>query len=222
VSDDIGQGLRAYYSYARTDSHQLEWWREDPTHTRMTSLVDRYLLYRIRVRQDAEAFAKIYDRYVTQIYRFVLLKLPAREDAEDLTSETFLKCWRYVQEHREVTEIRALLYQIARNSIADWYRERGTPARTLAVTFQPESPSSIAEGDVTDAGRGRAIVEARAELAMVAGKLERLKDDYRDVLMLRLIDDLPFDLIGEIMEKPAGSVRVLYHRAKKALEALDE
>jgi RNA polymerase sigma factor (sigma-70 family) len=189
----------------------------------MTNLVDRYLLYRIRVRQDPEAFAQIYDRYVTAIYRFVLLKLPSKEDAEDLASETFLKCWRYIQEHGDVRDIRALLYQIARNAIADWYRERAaSPSRTLAVTFSSEDPSSIGqEQDASDAGRGRGTMEARAELSLVMGKLERLKDDYRDVLTLRLIDGLPFDLIGQVMEKTTSHVRVLYHRAKKALDALD-
>lgn len=187
----------------------------------MTNLVDRYLLYRIRVRQDPEAFAKIYDRYVTSIYRFVLLKLPSKEDAEDLTSETFLKCWRHLQDRGDVREIRALLYQIARNAIADWYRGRNVPERTLAVTFSDADTSSLLEADVSDAGRGVVLVEARAELAMVMSKLQRLKDDYRDVLMLRLIDGLTFELIGQIMDKTTGSVRVLYHRAKKALEALD-
>jgi RNA polymerase sigma-70 factor (ECF subfamily) len=194
----------------------------------MTNLLDRYLLFRVRVRRDPEAFAQIYDKYVAAIYRFVLLKLPSKEDAEDLTSETFLKCWRFIQERGgEVHEIRAILYQIARNAIADWYRERATtPSRTLAVTFSSDSPSTDMQGEdgpeLSDKGRGRGMMEARADLAMVMGRIERLKDDYRDVLTLRLIDGLPFDLIGQIMEKQTSHARVLYHRAKKALEAIDE
>lgn len=189
----------------------------------MTNLFDRYLLYRIRVLGDPEAFAQLYDRYVTAIYRFVLLKLPSKEDAEDTTSEIFLKCWRYLQDRQEVREIRALLYQIARTTIADWYRSRATmPSRTLAVTFSDDSASSSMQDEISDAGRGKSLVEARADLAMVMGRLERLKDDYRDVLTLRLIDGLPFALIGEIMGKTAGHVRVLYHRAKKALDSLED
>lgn len=188
----------------------------------MTNLVDRYLLYRIRARQDSESFAKLYDRYVAAIYRFVLLKLPSKEDAEDITSEVFLKCWRFIQDGGAVREIRALLYQIARNAIADWYRDRSSmPDRTLVVTFSPDDPSSLVQADISDAGRAKSAMEARADLSMVMGRLERLKDDYRDILTLRLIDGLPFDLIAEIMEKNVGHTRVLYHRAKKALEALD-
>ncbi len=189
----------------------------------MTSLVDRYLLFRIRKQQDPQAFARLYDRYVNAIYRFVLLKVPSKEDAEDISSEVFLKCWNYLQEHHDVTQIRALLYTIARNAIADWYRSKSlTPARSLAVTLQDDGTSTNIELDVTDAGHGQSLIEARAELSIIMGTLERLKDDYRDVLTLRLIDGLPFNIIAQIMNKTPGNVRVLYHRAKKALDHLNE
>lgn len=188
----------------------------------MTNLVDRYLLYRIRTHQDSQAFARIYDRYVASIYRFVLLKLPSKEDAEDLTSDTFLKCWRYMQEHHNVKDIRALLYQIARNAVVDWYRQRALSPRTLAVTFQAAETSSFVQQEISDSGKSSVVMEARAELSLVMGKLERLKDEYRDVLAMRLIDGLPFAIIAEILGKTAGNVRVVYHRAKKALDALDQ
>ena len=192
----------------------------------MTNLLDRYLLYRIRIRQDPEAFAKIYDRYVLSIYRFVYLKVPLKEDAEDLTSEVFLKCWRFIQERGDVSngvrDVRALLYQIARNAIADWYRARAVrTTEVVSVTFSLSEPSSDSERDISDRGKGKNAIEAHADVQMVMEQIDRLKDDYRDVLTLRLIDDLPFDLIGQVLEKTTGHVRVLYHRAKKALDALD-
>ncbi|MCW1891660.1 MAG: RNA polymerase sigma factor [Candidatus Uhrbacteria bacterium] len=189
----------------------------------MNHPIDRYLLFRIRRQYDPEAFAQLYDRYVTAMYRFILLKVPSKEDAEDITSEVFLKCWNYVQEHREIKEIRALLYTIARNAIADWYRSRAQhPDRSLAVTFYVDETSTDIEADFADGGKGKLLVEARAELSLVMGRLERLKEDYRDVLMLRLVDGLPFSLIAKILDKAPGAVRVLYHRAKKALDMLNQ
>ena len=189
----------------------------------MIPVIDRFLLFRIRTQQDPEAFGQLYDRYVKAIYRFVLLKVPSKEDAEDITSDVFLKTWNYLQEHHDVQQIRALLYKIARNTIADWYRARSSnPSRSFTVTFQTDETTSYTEGsEQGDDGRGREIMEVRAELSIVMGRLERLKDDYRDILMLRLIDNLPFSLIAEIMERTPGNVRVLYHRAKKALDALN-
>jgi RNA polymerase sigma factor (sigma-70 family) len=66
------------------------------------------------------------------------------------------------------------------------------------------------------------LIEAQADLALLAKKLELLKEDYRDVLTLRLVDGLPFGVIAEILEKKSGNVRVIYHRAIKALQNLDD
>lgn len=186
-------------------------------------LVDKFLLYRIRFAQDPKAFAQLYDRYVVAIYRFVLLKVPSKEDAEDISSDVFLKLWNYLQEHHDVRHVRALLYQIARHAIADWYRSTSSRRdRSLGVTLSSQDTSSELETDLSDGGRASEVIKARAELSIVMGRLERLKDDYRDILMFRLVDNLPFQLIAKIMEKTPGAVRVLYHRAKKALDALNE
>jgi RNA polymerase sigma-70 factor (ECF subfamily) len=77
----------------------------------MANIIDRYLLFRLRTKQDPEAFGKIYDRYVEAIYRFSILKLPTAEDAQDVTSETFMRAWQYVSEHKEIADVRALLYR---------------------------------------------------------------------------------------------------------------
>ena len=50
----------------------------------------RTMLIRLK-KKDKDAFAQLYDLYVTSIYRFIFFKVPTRQDAEDLTSETFLK-----------------------------------------------------------------------------------------------------------------------------------
>lgn len=188
----------------------------------MSNIIDRLLLFRIRKQQDPQAFAQLYDKYVAAIYRFILLKVPSKEDAEDLTSEVFLKCWNHLQEHHDIKHIRAFLYQIARNSIADWYRAKSSlPDRSFVVTFSSEDTSTVVQEEISDKGTNKAVIEARAELSIVMGRLERLKDDYRDVLMLRLIDNLSFKLIAQVMGKSVGNVRVLYHRAKKALDQLN-
>ncbi len=192
----------------------------------MTNLVDSYLLFRIRAKRDPEAFARIYDRYVEAIYRFAFLKLPGEEEAKDVTAETFTRVWQYLNENKEVTHIRALLYRIARNLIADYYRAEGGMVRISldnvssdgsSVTFEGDSPSHLVQGSDSDSGSGRRLIEARADFALVLRQLETLKDDYRDVVTLRLIDDLPFNVIADVLEKTPTHVRVIYHRAMKML-----
>ena len=189
----------------------------------MTNIVDRYLLFRLRTQQDPEAFARLYDRYVEAIYRFAILKLSSKEEAEDVTSEVFTRAWQYLQERHDVLHFRALLYRIARNLIADKFR-RAEPVISLeSVTFDRLGTSTLNEGrfEPGDKGRNQALTEAQAEASLILDKLERLKEDHRDVLTLRLIDGLPFSVIADILEKNVGTVRVIYHRAVKALNYLE-
>ncbi|MCI0479600.1 RNA polymerase sigma factor [Candidatus Uhrbacteria bacterium] len=189
----------------------------------MSNLVDRYLLFRIRTRHDPEAFAQIYDRYVKALYRFNSLKLPSREDAQDVTAETFTKAWNYLQGHKEVTNIRALLYRISRNLIADHYRNRPVSVAVDAVTEEGGFPSTYIREELgSDRGVEREMMEARAEMSIALKQLGTLKEDYRDVVMLRSVDGLAFDDIADILGKTTGNVRVIYHRALKTLKDLKD
>lgn len=186
----------------------------------MTQLIDRYLLYRLKIKRDPDAFAKIYDRHIESIYRFVIIKLPRKEDAQDITAETFTRLWQHLQNQKEITNLRAFLYQIARNLVADFYRNRDiiSEAQTEDVTFGLDLTSNVTQ---TDMGRGKDQIEARTELALVLKQVDKLKDDFRDVLALRLIDGLKFSDIATILNKDVGHVRVIYHRALKAIKDLN-
>lgn len=188
----------------------------------MNQLVDRFYVYRIRTHRDAEAFGRLYDRYVAHIYRFVYLKLPSKEAAEDVTSETFLRFWSYALEQEEIRNVRALLYKFARNLVVDHYRKRepSTPLSSV-VTESGVCTSSDNEGLMTDHNRQRDLIEAKADLSLILDKIDRLKEDYRDVLTLRLVDGLGYPDIARILDKTPGHVRVIFHRAMKALDALD-
>lgn len=183
-------------------------------------LLDQFLLFRLRTRRDPEAFTALYDRYVSAIYRFVYLKLSSKELAEDVTSETFLRAWRTVQEQKEIRNFRALLYQIARRLVIDVYRKNRSEKETSfsTVTFDGSHPSSSIEAEIPDPKQGRIFMEDQADMALLLKKIEGLKEDYRDVLALRLMDGLPFAEIAKILDKTVGSVRVIYHRAMKALQ----
>ena len=65
---------------------------------------EKKLLYRLQYNQDPEAFTGLYDLYVKRIYRFVFFKVSSHEEAEDITSEVFLKAWRYITEKKSAVE----------------------------------------------------------------------------------------------------------------------
>jgi RNA polymerase sigma-70 factor, ECF subfamily len=96
-----------------------------PESTVRSSLVlDRELIERVQ-RGEKQAFRELYDRYARIVYRYILLRLRNAQDAEDLTSETFIRAWRAVAsfEWRD-TSPAAWLLRIAHNLIVDKSRQR--------------------------------------------------------------------------------------------------
>ncbi len=144
-----------------------------------------------------------------QIYRFVYFKVSSHEEAEDITSEVFLKSWNYiVQEKREVDSFSGLLYRIARNCIIDLYRSKAA---------KPEA--MLAEGmDVDDRGKWDEGLSTKMDAERVIEALKKLKHEYREVITLRYVDELEIDAIAVIMEKGNSAVRVTLHRAIKKLQ----
>lgn len=175
-------------------------------------LKEKFLLFRIRAKKDSDAFGELYDMYVRRIYRFVYFKVPSAEVAEDLTSETFLKAWRYLLQKRDVPHLQALLYSVARSVVVDWYRssanERGDVSLDEAITN--ELPGTGSEQLL------RAI-ETDLDLTRVLEKVRGLKDEYREVLTMKYLDELSHREIASALGKSASHVRVIAHRAVKAL-----
>ncbi len=177
-----------------------------------SSLKEKFLLFRIRAKKDPEAFGAVYDAYVKQIYRFIYFKVSSAEQAEDLTSEAFLKAWQYLKEKRDVPNLQALLYSVARSVVIDHYRatmcERGNVS--LDETIADETVDAASEKFLKD-------VETRFDTTLVLEKLRHLKDEYRDVVIMRYLDEMSTGEIATVLGKNASNVRVLLHRATKAL-----
>ena len=177
---------------------------------------EKLLLLRLR-RKDPEAFAQIYDLYVTPIYRFIYFKVATRQDAEDLTSEVFLKVWQYISETDEIIEnLRALLYKIARNLVIDSYRQKAKKGLTQYSEVLDNIEDKRQQSLLNQ-------IETEFEMKNIELVLRKMKDEYREVIILRFIEELSISEIAKILDKSKGSVRVLLHRALKVTrELLDQ
>lgn len=174
------------------------------------TISEKKLLYQLYTKKDPEAFAALYDLYIKRIYRFVYFKVSSHEEAEDVTSDVFLKAWNYLQEHSEVKSFSGLLYRIARNSIIDLYR---------AKAAKPEARLNE-EFEVSDGGSWYVDVNDRVEVQRVLAALNKLKQEYKEVITLKYIDELDIDEIVEITGKGKIAIRVTLHRALKKLKDL--
>jgi RNA polymerase sigma-70 factor (ECF subfamily) len=171
---------------------------------------ERTILERAQ-KGDVEAFEKIYDFYVPKIFRFVFLKIGEKELAEDITSETFIKFWKYIQGnnlHRESAE--PILYKIARNLVIDFYRKK----ELITESLDSEMIEVISDKSMNYLER----MINREEVEEMMRSLKQIRDEYQEIIILRFVEDLTIEEISQITGKSAGSVRVLSHRALKALE----
>ncbi len=168
--------------------------------------------------QLRKQFSKIYDQNVERIYRFIFLKVSSQEIAEDLTSEVFTRGWQAYKDQRlktkdqkekcDIKNVTAFLYQIARNLIADHYRQK---AQAQFVSMENVTP-------VVDTGvnlEEQALL--RSDFDGVRTALSNLKEDYREVIVWYYLDELKVPEIAKILGKSEEAVRVQIHRALNAL-----
>jgi RNA polymerase sigma-70 factor (ECF subfamily) len=168
------------------------------------------VLVKLAVSGDAQAFGLLYERYAGNIFRFLNAQLPDPFEAEDLTSEVFLRAWRALPGYQERGyPFSAFLFRIARNAVIDY--------RRVNKKRQTSSLDQVAE--LPDSSTGPAGLLANTQEAQrLRNALANLRESYRSVLVLRFINNLSPREVAAIMRRTEGAVRVLTHRALKAIK----
>mgnify|MGYP005870080691 CR=1 FL=1 len=175
-------------------------------------LQEKYLLFKAKAK-DPQAYSKVYDLYVDRIYRFVYFKVSRQEDAQDLTAEVFLKTWQYIVDGKQVKNLNALFYTIARNLVIDYYRKESRKEISLEQDIIQQQEIKL---DIDQVKK----IDTKLEYEKIEAKLHYLKDEYREVIILRYVDGLNITEIAEIVDKKKGAVRVILYRALNALKEL--
>lgn len=165
--------------------------------------LEQRILDEIR-RGHRQRFAELYDLYARRIYAFIAARVSHRPTAEDLTSVVFLKALEHLETFRRGS-FSAWLFRIARNSVIDHYRtaKNGAPLE-----------AAFAVGDGTNLDDD---VERRQLLDEVQRRLTALTPIQRDVVTMRVWDDLPYAAIAEIVGKSEPAVKMLFSRAVTAM-----
>jgi RNA polymerase sigma-70 factor (ECF subfamily) len=162
-----------------------------------------------RVSGPKPAFEDLYREYVQRIYAFLRSQLGSAADAEDVTSQVFMKAYEAYPRYEPRFETPAAwLFQIARNAALDHHRRAGRRARAeQALAHQPAvvtEPADVAH----DRMAYRDLVEAVA----------KLPERHREVIGLRH-SGLTFLEIGRLMDCSEDAAKMLYHRALRSLRS---
>jgi len=160
-----------------------------------------------RARCDPEAFGELYERYCERIYAFAYGRLKTRTEAEDATSEVFLKALRGISDYRRTEQsFGAWLYRIAANVVVDRYRHRGPYA-----PLEDAPHTALESSDIADA------IVLRAYMRSVWMAVDTLPRHQRTAITLRFSADLSNNTIARVMGKSTPAIKQLLHRGVHAL-----
>ncbi|MBI2989782.1 MAG: RNA polymerase sigma factor [Candidatus Magasanikbacteria bacterium] len=174
------------------------------------SLREKKLLYKIKKDRDPEAYGELYSLYIERIYRFISFKVSSRSEAEDLTSDIFLKAWNYLAEgkYSDVRSFSGFIYKVAKTTLVDFYRKKGREQLCSLEDLKEQG---------TDA-KEYEMIHDRYEAEKILKALKKMKREYQEIIILRYMDSLSGSEIAVILGKSRTNVRVTLHRALQVLK----
>ena len=151
-------------------------------------------------------FQDLYESYATDVYRFALWLAGDSSEAEDITSETFIRAWVRNSTIRTET-LKAYLFAIARNVYLE--RQRKTKRQVaLDGVYRDPAPEPAQ------------VVASQLELQSVRSVLQTLAEIDRAAFVLRVQHELPYAEIARVLGLSLAAAKVKVHRVRKKLLAI--
>jgi RNA polymerase sigma-70 factor (ECF subfamily) len=159
------------------------------------------------IQRDQDAFGELYDRHVVRVYRHIYYMVGSATEAEDLTAQTFLRAWEAIDR-----------YQVRGAPFVSWLLRI---AHNLGVSHlrAKRETSQLHDGIIDQKMRRdpESSYQQTEEEELVRLAILRLRDEQRQVIILRFIEDLDYREVAEIIGKSVAAIRVIQHRALNAL-----
>ena len=172
---------------------------------------DRDLVLAAR-QGDVEAYNGLVSRWEKRVYNYLLRVVKNREDALDLSQETFLKAYRYLGKLDDVERFPQWLFRIAHNEAFSRFRKEKDEVDLGEETEERGGGMAVPVA-------GRAVYPLELELA-VAGALERLSPDQRETVVLKVYQGFKFDEIAQIQSCPVSTVKSRLYAAFDLLKTV--
>lgn len=154
---------------------------------------------------------EVYEAHSDAIFRYCYFRLYNREKARDLSQEAFMKAWGYIKDGNEVQNLRAFVYRVANNLIIDDVRKKKEASLDL-----------LQENGFEPSIDGKHIEETRIDGLFVQQILEKLDEEYKQVVYMRYIENLQPREIAEIVGESVNIISVRIHRGLKKLKQILE
>jgi len=158
-----------------------------------------------------EQFLKTYEDLSDAIFRHCWFRVYDREKAKDLMQETFIKTWEYISEKGPIDNMKAFIYKVANNLIIDYSRKK-----------KESSLEKLMEDGFDPGFDNRESLNNFLEGKEAVKLMDKLGSEYKEVIIMRHIDDLPVKEIAQILNESENVVSVRIHRGLAKLRELLE
>lgn len=187
-----------------------------------TALSDHDLVERAR-KGSEKAYRELLGRYQRPVFSLVYRMVRDREQAEDLAQETFVRVFNNLERYDPAYKFSSWIFKIATNLTIDWMRRKEVPTVSIDGSRYATSSDEIEASTITVESKEE-NPEERLESKELGAEIEqaigRLRPEYRQAIILRHIEDKPYEEIAQIMALPLGTVKTYIHRGRGELKEM--
>lgn len=187
----------------------------ETTGSKLTNLTDTDLV-RLAIEQNQAAFIVLYTRYNAGVRNHISRYASQKEDIEDICLESFQKAFSQIGTYNPEYKFSTWLYRIARNTAFDHLSRHDREKNNMPTTSINEELSELNDIPATMHNPEEDIINQQ-EYDKWLNNIEKLKDDYRTVAKMNLIDNFGYKEIADALEMPINTVKTKIRRAKAQL-----
>ena len=187
----------------------------ETTGSKLTNLTDTELV-RLALEQNQAAYIVLYTRYNVGVKSHISRYVTQKEDIEDICLESFQKAFSQIGTYNPEYKFSTWLYRIARNTAFDHLSRHDREKTNMPTTSISEDLTELKELPATMHNPEEDIINQQ-EYDKWLTNIEKLKDDYRIVARLNLIDNLGYKEVAEALDIPINTVKTRIRRAKAML-----
>ena len=168
--------------------------------------------------KNPDSYGFLVQRYEEKLLRYIMrISRSTKEDCEEILQDVFLSAYKNLNDFDQDLKFSSWIYRITHNKVISHFRK--VTARPKTTTY--EGDSNLLNILASDEDLAREL-ERKYTVAEVKGVLEKLDERYREVLVLKFLEEKDYKEISDILEKPMGTVATLISRAKKQFKEKTE
>ena len=187
----------------------------DTTGSKLTDLSDVDLV-RLALEQNQAAFIVLYTRYSTGVKNHISRYVTQKEDVEDICLESFQKAFSQLGSYNPDYKFSTWIYRIARNTAFDHMSRHDREKNNMPTTSISDDFAELKELPATMHNPEEDIINQQ-EYDKWLNNIEKLKEDYRAVAKMNLIDNFGYKEIADALDMPINTVKTKIRRAKAML-----